>query len=77
MPGLRGGFGTDRGQRAGPYLIAIVVLEEQEDLLLATNLIGMEEADVHDGLPVQVVFEDHGEVFYPVFERAQPEGAEV
>jgi uncharacterized protein len=60
-----------------PYLIAIVVLEEQEDLLLATNLIGMEEADVHDGLPVQVVFENHGEVFYPVFERAQPEGAEV
>ena len=53
-----------------PYLIAIVMLEEQDDLLLATNLIGMEEADVHDGLPVQVVFEDHGDHFYPVFERA-------
>ena len=51
-----------------PYLVAIVVLDEQDDLRLATNLIRMEEADVHDGMPVQVVFEDHGEVFYPVFE---------
>ena len=54
-----------------PYLIAIVVLDEQDDLRLATNLIGMEESDVHDGLAVQVVFEDHGEVFYPVFERVR------
>jgi uncharacterized OB-fold protein len=52
-----------------PYLIAIVVLDEGEDLRLATNLIGMDESDVHEGLAVQVAFEDHGEVFYPVFER--------
>ncbi len=53
-----------------PYLIAIVVLEEQDDLRVATNLIGCEEADVHAGMEVTVAFEDHGEVFYPVFQPA-------
>lgn len=57
-----------------PNLIAIVVLEEQEDLRLATNLIGCEEAGVRAGMAVSVGFEDHGEVFYPVFgpDRAAP-----
>ena len=50
-----------------PNLIAIVVLEEQDDLRLATNLIGCDEPDVRAGLEVTVGFEDHGEVFYPVF----------
>jgi uncharacterized OB-fold protein len=57
-----------------PYLIAIVVLEEQEDLRLATNLVGCEEADVHGGMEVAVAFEDRGEVFYPVFTPARPVG---
>jgi uncharacterized OB-fold protein len=50
-----------------PNLIAIVVLDEQEDLRLATNLVGCEEAEVRCGLPVRVQFEKHGEVYYPVF----------
>lgn len=62
-----------------PYLIAIVVLEEQDDLRLATNLVGCEEADVRSGMEVAVAFEDHGEVFYPVFTPAgagsEPRGA--
>jgi uncharacterized OB-fold protein len=53
-----------------PNLIAIVVLVEQDDLRLATNLIDCEESDVQAGLEVSVVFEDHGEVFYPVFKPA-------
>jgi hypothetical protein len=50
-----------------PNLIAIVVLEEQDDLRLATNLVGFDEPDVRAGMEVTVGFEDHGEVFYPVF----------
>ena len=50
-----------------PNLIAIVVLVEQDDLRLATNLIDCEESDLTDGMEVSVMFEDHGEVFYPVF----------
>ncbi len=57
-----------------PYLIAIVVLEEQDDLRVATNLVGCEEADVRADMEVTVVFEDHGEVFYPVF---TPVGSEL
>lgn len=50
-----------------PTVIAIVVLDEQEDLRLATNLVACQPADVRIGLPVSVRFEDHGEIFYPVF----------
>lgn len=50
-----------------PNLIALVVLDEQEDLRLATNLVDIDAEDVRSGLPVSVEFEDHGELFYPVF----------
>lgn len=53
-----------------PNLIAIVVLVEQDDLRLATNLVGCDEADVRTGMEVAVAFEDHGEIFYPVFAPA-------
>jgi uncharacterized OB-fold protein len=55
-----------------PNLIAIVVLDEQDDLRLATNLIGCDEADLRSGLPVQVVFEDRGQAFYPLFTPVPP-----
>jgi uncharacterized OB-fold protein len=54
-----------------PTLIAIVVLAEQDDLRLATNLVDCDEADIRAGLEVTVLFEDHGEVFYPVFTPAR------
>jgi uncharacterized OB-fold protein len=50
-----------------PYLIAVVVLEEQEDLRVATNLVDCEEPELRAGMELTVAFEDHGEVFYPVF----------
>jgi uncharacterized OB-fold protein len=52
---------------APPNLIAIVLLEEQDDLRLATNLVRCEADDVSIGMPVAVLFERHGEIFYPVF----------
>jgi uncharacterized OB-fold protein len=54
-----------------PYVIAIVELEEQDDLRIATNIVECEPDSVHIGLPVQVRFErqDAGEecVYMPVF----------
>lgn len=50
-----------------PYVIAIVTLEEQDDLRLPTNLVDVEDAQLRCGLPVQVRFEPHGDVFVPVF----------
>jgi len=54
-----------------PNVIAIVELVEQDDLRVPTNIVNAEEAELYCGLPVQVLFERHGEIYYPVFEPAR------
>jgi uncharacterized protein len=49
------------------YVVALVTLAEQDDLRLTTNLVGIEPAEVHIGMPVEVVFEDHDPVYLPLF----------
>ena len=51
-----------------PYVIAIVELVEQPGLRFMTNLVNCDPETVAIDMPVRVVFEDHGEVFVPVFE---------
>jgi uncharacterized OB-fold protein len=50
-----------------PDLIAIVVLDEQDDLRLVTDLVETTIEDVSIGMPVEVLFERHGEIYYPIF----------
>ena len=50
-----------------PYTVAIVALEEQDDLHLTTRLVDVAPEDVAVGMPLQVRFEEHGEVFLPLF----------
>ncbi len=50
-----------------PYVIAVVELVEQADLRIPTNIVDCDPDDVRIGAPVQVTFEEHGEVFVPVF----------
>ena len=50
-----------------PYVVALVELAEQENLRVFTNLIDVEPQAVKIGMAVNVRFEDHGEVFVPVF----------
>lgn len=50
-----------------PYVIAVVELAEQADLRLPTNLVDCDPGAVRIGAPVCVRFEQHGEVFVPVF----------
>jgi len=54
-----------------PYVIAIVQLDEQPDLRIASNIVDCEPDSVYVGLPVQVRFErhdvDNDSVFVPVF----------
>ncbi|MGD0749382.1 MAG: OB-fold domain-containing protein [Acidimicrobiales bacterium] len=50
-----------------PYNISIVELVEQPGLRFITNVVDCPPEDVHVGLPVHVQFEQHGEVFVPVF----------
>ena len=53
-----------------PYVIAIVQLEEQEDLRIATNIVNCDPQDVTIGMAVQVRFEQQGGLFVPVFAPA-------
>jgi uncharacterized OB-fold protein len=50
-----------------PYVVAIVELDEQAGLRVFTNLIDVDPESVTIGLSVEVRFEDHGDVFIPVF----------
>src|ERR1700730_12891354 len=50
-----------------PNVIAIVTLVEQDDLRIPTNIVRCDEAELSCGLPVRVLFEHHGDVYYPVF----------
>lgn len=51
-----------------PYVIAIVQLEEQEDLRIVTNIVNCDPDKVEIGMSVRVAFEQHGEFYVPVFE---------
>ena len=51
-----------------PYVIAIVELPEQAGLRLTTNLVGVRPEDVRIDMEVRVVFEQHGDVYLPLFE---------
>ncbi len=50
-----------------PYNISVVELVEQEGLRFTTNVVDCPPEAVHIGLRVEVRFEQHGEVFAPVF----------
>jgi len=50
-----------------PYAIANVALEEDPSVHLTTNIIGCEPHDVHVGQQVAVRFEQHDDVWLPLF----------
>ena len=52
-----------------PYVIARVSLDGAPEVILTTNIVGCPVDAVDIGDRVRVVFEDHGEVFVPVFEK--------
>lgn len=55
-----------------PFVVAIVELDEQEDLRLFTNVVNCDPSAVRIGDRVQVVFEAREDVWLPLF---QPLGA--
>ncbi len=50
-----------------PYLIGLVAIDEDESVRLITNLVEVAVEDVEVGMPVEVVFEEHEDVFLPLF----------
>ena len=57
-----------------PYAIALVTVPEQEGLRLTTNVVGCPPDEVTIGTSVRVVFEQHGEVWFPLFTPERPSG---
>jgi uncharacterized OB-fold protein len=53
-----------------PDAIAIVEIEEQAGLRLMTNIVNCPPESVRIGMPVRVVFEQHEDVYVPLFEPA-------
>jgi uncharacterized OB-fold protein len=53
-----------------PYVIAIVELDEDDDIRFVSNVIGIRAEDVYIGMPVRVVYEQHEDVWLPLFEPA-------
>jgi uncharacterized OB-fold protein len=51
-----------------PYVVAIVELVEQDGLRFTTNIVNCPPDAVDIGMSVRVLFEQHGEVFVPIFE---------
>ncbi len=51
-----------------PYVVAIVTIEEQEDIYLVTDIVNCPVEAVSIGMPVKVLFEQYGEIFLPLFE---------
>lgn len=50
-----------------PFVFAAVELAEQAELYLFTNIIGCPVEAVRIGMPVEVRFEQHGDVWLPMF----------
>ena len=50
-----------------PYVVARVVLAEQPDLHLLTNVVDCDPHAVTTGMHVEVTFEQRGDVFVPMF----------
>jgi uncharacterized OB-fold protein len=56
---------------AAPYVVAIVELDDQPGLRLLSNVVGLPPDQVRIGMPVQVTFEQHEDVWLPLFKKAQ------
>jgi uncharacterized OB-fold protein len=53
-----------------PYVIARVALDGAPGVILTTNIVGSPVDAVEFGDPVRVVFEQHEDVWVPLFEKA-------
>jgi uncharacterized OB-fold protein len=53
-----------------PYVIARVAVDGAPGVILTSNIVGCAPDEVDIGDRVRVTFEQHGEVFVPLFEKA-------
>lgn len=56
---------------ATPYVVAIVELDDQPGLRLLSNVVELVPDQVRIGMPVHVTFEQHEDVWLPLFKKAE------
>jgi uncharacterized OB-fold protein len=56
---------------AVPFVFAAVELSEQAELYVFTNIIGCAVSEVRTGMAVTVSFEQHADVFLPMFQPVE------
>lgn len=54
-----------------PYVLALVTIEEQDDVMLATNIVDCPVENVRIGMAVAVRFEQNEEIWVPLFAPAE------
>src|SRR5271155_1226868 len=50
-----------------PYVVAIIAIAEDPAVHLTTRIVGCPPEDVHIDMPVRVQFEQHGDIYLPLF----------
>jgi uncharacterized OB-fold protein len=53
-----------------PYVVGLVTIAEQDDVRLMTNLVDCPEAQLRVDMDVEVTFEQHDDVWLPLFRPA-------
>ena len=53
-----------------PFVIAAIELDEQPELYVLSNVVGCDVDGVRSGMAVTVRFEQHGDIFVPLFAPA-------
>ena len=56
---------------AAPYVVAIVELDDLPGLRLLSNVVELVPDQVRIGMPVHVTFEQHEDVWLPLFKKAE------
>jgi uncharacterized OB-fold protein len=56
---------------SGPYTLALVQLDEQDDLCVTTNIVGCQIEQVRIGMPVAVEFLPCGDGWLPLFRATE------
>lgn len=54
-----------------PYVLALVALDEQHDVRLVANITHCDPNEVTFGMPVEVYFEPHEDLWVPLFRSAE------
>lgn len=54
-----------------PYILALVAIEEQDDVRLACNLVDCAAEDINFNMPVEVLFEQAEDIWIPLFRPVQ------